>query len=258
MILACLLLLALAGQSFGQKQNGVEYRGALHPLIENKILPHLTHGANWQTSIILMNVSTDPTAVQIKFFKPNGAATKFQTQDHGNIEEFSEVLKPGASRIIRSIIDPEPTETLYWAEVTEGSGRIQTTAIFTNLSPGIQPVEFTVPNTGARTDRMYFPFDHTNGYGTGVALANAGTTKEEQYRVEARDEDGNVFFTGYLSLKPRHNTTLLLADSFPELGDRKGTIVVSSADNARMNCSPVVMRFTPDWSLTYVPVYDQF
>lgn len=236
-------------------------RGALYPSFVNEVIPHITHGSYWRSSLIIMNVSKEPAFYRIQFFKPNGEDANFRTDSLGNIHEAYGVLQPGGSTTIRSIEDHSPTETLYWAEIVEGSGKIQVTTVFTLNYPGIQPVEFTVPNVDYLTDAIYFPFDNTNGYGTAIALANASTYSDEKYRLEARDEAGTIIFSGVINLPKRNNMTAVLSKLFPQLENKKGTIIIksdSSSASSYIYCAPLVLRFNAGWSLTYIPAYDEY
>lgn len=261
-LLLSALALAFCQPTTAPKNTSPHPRGALLPSSINAVIPHITHGSYWRSTLIIMNVSVDPAFYRIQFFQPNGNNASFKSVELGNVHEVYGVLQPGGSARLRSIVDASPTETLYWAEIVEGSGKIQVTTVFTLNFPGIQPVEFTVPNTDYLSlDRIYFPFDNTEGNGTAIALANAVDFYDMVYRVEARNEFGANIFSGTISLAARHNMTGVLSSMFPQLANQKGVIVLSadaSSPTSLMYCSPLVLRFNAGWSLTYIPAYDQY
>lgn len=220
------IFLSLPIWSAHNSADDVTRREALQASSLNTVIPHITHGSYWRSSLIIMNVSAQPSSFRIQFFKPNGQDAKFKAEGLGDIHEAFGVLQPGGSTTIRSIQDSSPTETLYWAEIIEGSGQIQVTSVFTLDYPGSQPVEFTVPNVDDHAGRIYFLFDNTHGYGTAIALANASHNRDELYTLEARNEAGAVIFSGDIALPARNNMTAVLRNLFPQLVDEKGTILL--------------------------------
>jgi hypothetical protein len=259
-----LLLLALcAFFGFAQKPGkGPAARSALYPSSSNNVIPHLTHGANWQSTLIIMNVSTEPSFYRIKFYSPDGAEAKFRTQSEGDVHELSGTLLPGGSKRIKSIVDDSAQETRYWAEIMEGSGKIQVTAVFGWRVPGNTPMDVSVPNVnGYVMDGIYFPFDNTEGYRTALAFANSHQSSESKFKLEARNEAGISIFSQEVTLDPRSQTAFILKDEFPQTANQRGVVVLRPVNSnflPLVTCAPLVLQFTPEGSITYIPAYDEY
>ncbi len=234
-------------------------RGALSPLTTNRVIPHLTHGGNWQSTLILMNVSKDAVSYRIKFFKPNGQEASFKSKHFGSMHEAHGMLQPGGSLRMESIEDDSDEETSYWAELVEGSGRIQATVVFGWQAPGRTPMDVTVPNTEyGSPDAIYFPFDLTAGRNTAAAFVNNANNQNEEYSIEARNESGNQILDGTIRLDARSKRTFILSDEFPDLLHKKGVIIVRSRAKSNVHFAPVVLQFHPAGSITYIPAYDEY
>ncbi|MCZ2156977.1 MAG: hypothetical protein LC114_24290 [Bryobacterales bacterium] len=243
-----------------QKQpEGPARRGALYPAFDNEIIPHITHGGNWHSSLIVMKVSQDPAFYRIKFYSPDGTAARFKIQSLGEVDELYGTLTPGGSTRIKSIEDSSPTETRYWAEIVDGSGKIQVTVVFSWTIPGNTPMGVTVPNVSyGALDGIYFPFDNTEGYSTAFAFANASTYSDEAYRIEARNEAGISIFSTTLNLQRRRQMADLLPQRFPELAGQKGVIIIKPEESSLLYCAPLILQFRPEGSVTYIPAYDEY
>lgn len=261
LILILVSVLVCAPGVFAQKADRGSIRGAL-PAWENRVIPHITHGATWQSTLIISNVSTTSSFYRVKFYKPDGTPALFKTKTMGDVAELSGSLNAGGSTRVASIEDTSPEETRYWAEVVEGSGKIQVTVLFGWRVPGNTPMDVTVPNVDAySTSGQYFPFDNTGGYKTAFAFANGYEGINSSFRLIARNEAGNTIFTTTINLNAKNQIAKLLPDEYPELKDQKGMIVLKPVVGAPSNlvrCGPLVLQFHPSGSVTFIPAYDEF
>lgn len=257
-----LLFALLLPAAFGQRKPTPDKRGALYPSLGSDVIPHLTHGATWQSTLIIVNVSKDTSFYRIKFYSPDGKEAKFKTRDQGETHELYGTLAPGGSTRISSIADSSSKETRYWAELVDGAGKIQVTVLFGWRVPGNTPMDVSVPNTdNAALDAIYFPFDNTNGYKTAYAFANSSSWTTSEFQIEARNENGVSIFTTNATLAPRNQIAELLPDKYPQLANQKGVIVLkptSGSSYSLIYCAPLVLQFHPSGSVTYIPAYDEY
>lgn len=258
LLIAALCVFPALAQKKSKEQTA---RGAMYPS-RYDVIPHITHGANWQSSLILMNVSPDPTFYRIKFYSPNGQEAKFKSQSDGEVHELYGTLAPGGSKRVKSIVDNSPNETRYWAEILDGAGKIQTTVVFGWRVPGNTPMDVSVPNIdGLSSDGIYFPFDNTDGYRTALAFANSDGWDASEFKLEARNENGAVIFSRNMTIESRHQIAIILQDEFRELANQRGVIVLRPRDGDSFSLiygAPLVLQFNPAGSITYIPAYDEY
>ena len=110
-----------------------------------------------------------------------------------------------------------------WANVI-ASGKIGVLAIFTQAVPGRPDSEGTVAGLPS-TNHVTLPFDNTQGYATGVAVANTNATSALLITLTFQTDTGAVS-TGSLRAGPRMRTRLS-SDQPRVLGDAAYLQVVS-------------------------------
>ena len=139
--------------------------------------------------------------------------------------------------------------TQGWANVA-GSGRIGVLTIFRQSVPGRPDSEGTV--TGVQSgNRVFLPFDNTNGYVTGVAVANTNATQTLFVSMMFQTDSGSTA-TGSLPLPPHGHMAFVLTSMFPTLAGFRGSIEFTASTP---DIAVVGLRFSPTNSFTSLGVF---
>ena len=124
------------------------------------------------------------------------------------------------------------------------------TAVFTSRQPG-NPIDFeaAVPLESQSQDRFVIAFDNSRGYYTGIALANASSSRTETVSVTFRDETGMAFLVDSLVMRPLTHTAFLVDDSYPATAGVRGVVEFSTNDSSSQ-LTGLGLRFNPTGSFT--------
>jgi hypothetical protein len=134
--------------------------------------------------------------------------------------------------------------TQGWAKVT-GNGRIGVLAIFRQSVPGRPDSEGTI--SGAQSgNRVFLPFNNTNGFVTGVAIANSNPTQTLSVSMTFQTDTGATS-NGFLSLPPNAHMAFGLTSMFPGLGGQRGSILFTASTP---DIVVLGLRFSPTNSFT--------
>jgi hypothetical protein len=109
----------------------------------------------------------------------------------------------------------------------------------------------TVPLETRNAAAYLLSFDNTNGLATGVALANI-SADAAIVPVLMRDDSGAQIGSASLSLAGKGHTAFVLADQFPNLANRSGTVEFDTPSGGRI--SVLGLRFPPGQQFTTIPV----
>jgi hypothetical protein len=131
-----------------------------------------------------------------------------------------------------------------WAEAA-ASGKIAVIALFRFSSPGVPDSQGSV-NGALSQGTLFVPFDNTQGYTTGIAMANANPTEPISISLMFRTDTGTET-TGQITLPPHSHSAFVLANTFPATAGVRGSIeFISSTPDLTV----LGERFTPSLSFT--------
>jgi hypothetical protein len=213
--------LLLACALFAQKGNRIN-AGLIYDTV-----PHVVDGANWRTTIILVNMDTAPRRYRLKLHGDDGAARQFEFIGRGRNAEFADEIPRGGTVILQT---PGAGSSLNsgWAELDFISGddlKVGMMAIFgTTGIPGRPDFEATVPAWHTIQYDGVLPFDNTSGYTTSIALLNPSQFGDSTVPITIYDEAGNVLKTDSVSLRAGHKTAFALPERWGETAGRRGSI----------------------------------
>lgn len=205
-------------------------------------IAQIADGSNWQTEFQVINLDQVPVTFSFNFWDDSGNPLPLPIVN-GVAGTFSGSLPVGGTAFAST---PGTSAALLqgWAEAAS-SGRIGVLTIFRQSVPGVPTAEGTV--TGVQSgDRIFLPFDDTNGYVTGVAIANTNPGQTLFISLTFQLENGSQM-TGSLSLPPRAHTAFELTSLFPALANVRGSVEVTSATP---DLAVVGLRFSPTNSFT--------
>ena len=215
--------------------------------VGDHVITHIADGAGWKTTITLVNLADVAVTYHLYLFADSGVPQAFPLASLGNANSITGSLPVGGSANIETS-GTSSTVTQGWGAVT-ASDEVSGFAIFRHIPTEHEAV---VPVESWLTGRAILAFDNLNGYFYGVALANPNNTTV-QLTVSFKDEQGNQFGSGAITLSPYGHTSFLFADKFPVTINRRGTAdfrVVGA--NLSHTFSGMGLRFNPTGAFTSV------
>jgi archaellin len=151
-------------------------------------LAHVVDAANFATQFSIVNLDSVPVSYQFRFWDDSGNALRYPVRE-GVAGELAGTLAPGAAAFGQS---PGNSSTLVqgWAEIA-ASGRISILADYYRSSPaGGADAEASVLAAPSAAS-ISLPFDNTQGFVTGIAVANTNATQTIQVSVTITPETGS-------------------------------------------------------------------
>jgi hypothetical protein len=146
-----------------------------------KTVSHVTYGGPWQTTIILVNMDSQPAQYTVNFWSETGAALGVPLAAGAT----SGTIPVGGRATIQTG-GASPNITNGWAEVVSPQ-QIGGTAIFRVTD---QNQEAAVPLLASGGSKVLVPFDTGAGFAIGIALVNPSQTTTAQITVTMRDQQG--------------------------------------------------------------------
>jgi len=222
-----------------------------------RVFPHLATGGGWETVVVIVNMSAAPVDFVASFYDELGAPMKvtFSEFPSGNITTTSAIdghLGTDGSFNF-SLFDATPNTQVGWMmlDYDTTSHRIGGYAAFRYRAGGVIN-EGLVPMSGYDDTRFFMSFDNIEGFATGIALTNPAPVPNF-VTIVALDLDGNEIVRGNVSLPAGGHYSFVLADSFPELDGRTGTLYVSG-NQSMLSAVGIRMNVAGGRTFTSIPV----
>jgi hypothetical protein len=179
------------------------------------IFPHFVQGGGYQTTFTFNNMSSNSTKVLIDFYSQNGT------------------LSGSASVPLEGL--GSATYTLSGNTLTAGWARAQFTgtgdiagAETIQLIDAVGEISMETSVVAAQPDTvLHAPVYEKDGYKTGLALANPGTTEANISMVLHRS-DGSPMDFRTESIGGSQQIARFVSELFPSLNDFEGTLEISS------------------------------
>ena len=222
-----------------------------------RVFPHLATGGGWETVVVLVNMSGAPVDFTASFYNDAGDPMQvtFSEFPSGNITTTSAIDghlgTDGSFNFL--LFDATPNTQVGWMllDYDTTSHRIGGYAAFRYHAGGVIN-EGLVPMSGYDDTRFFMSFDNIEGFATGIALTNPAQTTNV-VTIDALDLDGNEILRGQVTLPAGGHHSFVLADSFPELEGRTGTLFISSAQNM-LSAVGIRMNNAGGHTFTSIPV----
>ena len=204
-------------------------------VIQGRVLPRILSDSTWETIVVLVNTGSASVAFQQFFFAADGKPASYTihaSAASGDItaSAIQGILAPGSSSRL-SLSDTSGSFREGWSLLTydEGPGVVDGYAIIRRrgLSAGFNP-ETTVTFSSMRDYSVYMPYDNTLGFRSQVTLVNPAVNLPSQVRLTYLNPQGQVVLVDSLTLQPEQQVTLVLPDTYPDLANRTGSLLVES------------------------------
>lgn len=208
-------------------------------------------GAGWKTTITLINLSMVTTNGQVNFYSDSGSALtlpltfpQFGLTTSASSQTFT--LSPNESLVI----DTEAASTLNvgWAAI-QASGPLTGYSIFRQLLPGSIDSEGTASFDSSTASSLTLPYNNTNGYRAGIALANQSASPAMITAILS-DQNGGQLASTQVNLQAFGHTSFFLDELFSVSRNQLGVVQFQSTGPL----SGVGLRFSPSGSFTSIPI----
>ena len=216
------------------------------------ILADLASGDGWNTIIELANSSSSAAQANLQFSGDDGSPLTLPVNSsdlglNANTASVQAALPAYGTALIQSAAAAGSALQTGSAVLTSGPG-VTGFLIFQYTVTG---QEVLVPVESGSAGAYVAAFDQTNGYALGVALSNA-TGKAANIGVILRDQTGQTFATGAVSLAPQGHQSFVLTDLFPQAAGQYGTVEFDPPLGGQIGV--VGIRATPAGAFTSVPI----
>jgi hypothetical protein len=230
----------------------------------NGTMAQLVSGGTWNITLTLENTSATTAAqATLSFFDDNGNPLQLPltyplsgSATATPASTVTQTIGPEAELVIATAGSTGTTTTEGWAQLTVTGASVGGSEVYADTSAGIVQeaavgVETRNPPTG-----FLLPFNYTNGYTTGIAVANL-TNQAVTIPVVLKDDQGNSLGTAAsITLQPHAHESFLLATNYPAVANHFGTLELDqpTGSPATAQISAIGLRATPGNAITSVPV----
>jgi hypothetical protein len=95
-----------------------------------------------------------------------------------------------------------------------------------------RPSEVSEPVDFSAKPQWVLPFDHTNGYTSGIALVNPSTSQDISIFLTFYDTSGATLWTDTFTLAHTQHRALTLTQQYPQVIGRLGTLKIATSGPA--------------------------
>lgn len=222
-------------------------------LVRYGVLAHIAAGGGWTTVITLVNNSTAALPLMVALHNQDGTALSLPvTTTLAGIAQttttstINATINPKATLLI-STGDGITSTAVGWADILS-SGTVGGFCIFRQTPPGGSPSEGTVPLQSQSPTTLTLPYDDTNGFTMGFALANLSTTTAT-VTATVWDDSGNQLGTQNITIAGSGHTSFVLPTQIPVTAGRGGIVEFQSSGGL----AGLGLRFSPFGTFTSVP-----
>jgi hypothetical protein len=211
-------------------------------------------GGQWTTTITLINTGTQSAQATLNFFDDSGAPLPLpltfpqNTLSPMTASTLNTTLNAGAGLIVATAGLSDPLVS-GWAQLLT-DGNISGFAVFTDAVTPQTQQEAVVPIQNQNAAAYVLWYDNTNGFATGVAIANSSTQTAEITLV-LRDDTGAQLSTQSLTLPAQGHMSFTLAPQFAVTANRRGTLEFDTPLGGQI--SVLGLRFNPESAFSSIP-----
>jgi hypothetical protein len=205
---------------------------------QDGVISQLVDGAGWKTSISLNNIDPTPGQYKLSFFSDSGLPLSLQT--NFGTGTFVNGTIPARGSVTIETAGTKATLSQGWAKMetiflVPGSSTIAPGATIAGTVlylrpptvPG--PTEVSEPLDFSLESQWVLPFDHTNGYSSGVALVNQLTFSDLSVFVTFFDESGSQIALDSFTLLRSQHVAFTLTQNYPQTIGRRGTVRIQTS-----------------------------
>lgn len=205
---------------------------------QSAVISQVADGDGWQTLISLNNIDASPSLYKLRFFDDNGAPLSLQTNiltgpviygaipAHGSVTiqtAGSQTTLAQGWALVETIFVEQFTSTIAPGATTAG------TVIFRRPPTVPRPSEASEPLDFSSKSQWVLPFDHTNGYTSGIALVNPSTSQDLSVFLTFFDTSGAILLQPSFTLPHGQHKAITLTQLYPQVIGRFGTLKITTS-----------------------------
>jgi hypothetical protein len=192
-------------------------------------------GKDWETLVVLLNSGQSSVSFQQAFFaagKP--VALSIRSESLGSdltVPAIQGTVAPGA-RITLALGTSRQDLPEVWSLLSYAQGTLDGYTILRRKSQtGDFSFETTIPLSGTQDLSTYLPFDNTQGFRSHLTLVNPASDFSATVRLTYLNPEGGTVLIDLVLLTPAQQLTMVLPDTYPDLANRAGTILIETDAN---------------------------
>jgi hypothetical protein len=207
-------------------------RATTTPVPQFRVAPRILVGKDWETLVILLNSGKTPVIFQEAFFgdgQPVALSIRSESLGMNLIAAaFQGQVAPGA-RVTLSLANSGQDVPEVWSLLSYPQGSLDGyTVIRRKSQTGDFSFETTIPLSGTQDLRTYLPFDNTQGFRSQLTLVNPASDLSATIRLTYLNPEGGTVLIDSVSLAPAQQFTVILPDTYPDLANKAGTILIET------------------------------
>ena len=221
------------------------------------VFPHMASGGGWKTSFTLLNLTSTARTARLNFWDDQGAPlilpVTFPSEPALSAQTASvvEVLVPAEGLVVvETAALPDSPLAVGSAELQASTG-ITGSATFSHQLETGTSAEASVLLETRQPASFVQPFDNTQGFATGVAVANMSGSAPANIQVIARDNLGRLLFTDAIALAPHGHGAFSLVERYLDLDGQRGTLEFLNQNGSAI--AVLGLRFNGNGAFTSVP-----
>ncbi len=215
--------------------------------IGDTVIPQVVDGSTWQTSFIIRNLESTSKHCQLLFFADDGSDLDLPLVGLGASRGVDLTINSGGTMFFQTTGDS--TALLQgWALLVEDNPNdsIGGVAVFRQRVPGRPDSEAVVPVVSRLDGHFVLIFDNTNGFVTGMAIANP-TGNSVMATASILDEFGKPIDQQTLSLSAYSHLAFSIPDTWASTAGHRGSIEFQTSG---YGIGVLGLRFNPFGSFT--------
>jgi len=199
-------------------------------------LAHLAAGGGWGTTITTVNLSATSARVLFNCFGDTGnpltlSLTFPQTGENDVAASIDRTLGPGALlEVVASAPALGPVVT-GWCQLLS-SGDVNAYAAF-RFTSGTLDHQALAPLETGNASTYFIGFDNTNGFSTGIALANTSSAATS-VGIVIRDDTGATILTNSIAMEAMAHTSFVLSTDYAPTAGKLGTVELDAAPGTQI------------------------
>jgi len=230
--------------------------GAPDPVALTNIgaMAQLAAEGSWKTIFTVLNPGAAQAQAQLSFFSDNGAPLSLLLdfpESPGSPQQASTLnsaLNGNAGLEIETAGPDAQATQVGWAQLL-GTGFLTGYAVFQQTIRNTLQEASVAVDPGSASDYMVW-FDNTNGYATGIALANT-TTSPIVVGVVVRDDTGALILQDSVSLPAQGHSSFAVASRWATTASQRGTVEFDGPGSGAI--AVLGLRFNPTGAFSSVP-----
>jgi uncharacterized protein (TIGR03118 family) len=237
-------------KGFGSFQLTIQPPATTTPLSRVGSFAQVASGGGWKSTITLINLSSSAVNAQINLYGDSGAASMLPVsfpQFSASTVLSSMTVSVGANdSVVVQTSASTSTVSVGWVDVL-ASGALSGYLAMEATSP--LDSQGTMPLDSRLSTSLLMPFDNTNGYQTGFALANQSSSAQV-VTVTLLDQNGVQLSSSPVNLPAYGHSSFFLSTQFTKSANQLGLIQLQSGASV----TGVGLRMSPQGSFTSIPI----